>query len=125
MTRQAIQMGLMPALPESCRPRATRPAKSIFPTANWLLMVGTLVGRDHVPDVPTALASAYGIAVSGTMLVTTMLLYHVMVGDLALAARSSPALVIAAVRRHRGDLPRFQFAEDSSRAAGSRCWSAR
>jgi KUP system potassium uptake protein len=49
------------------------------PTANWLLMIGTLL---IVVLFKTSenLAGAYGIAVSGTMLVTTILLYRVAIG---------------------------------------------
>jgi KUP system potassium uptake protein len=77
MTRQAIQMGLSPR----CKiiPTSHDEAGQVYlPTANWLLMAGTLlvVVMFRSSD---ALASAYGIAVSGTMLVTTMLLYRVAV----------------------------------------------
>jgi KUP system potassium uptake protein len=79
MTRQAIQMGLSPR----CKvvPTSSDEAGQVYlPTANWLLMIGTLlvVVMFRTSD---ALASAYGIAVSGTMMVTTMLLYRVAVGD--------------------------------------------
>jgi KUP system potassium uptake protein len=78
MTRQAIQMGLSPR----CKvvPTSSDEAGQVYlPTANWLLMIGTLlvVVMFRSSD---ALASAYGIAVSGTMMVTTMLLYRVAVG---------------------------------------------
>jgi KUP system potassium uptake protein len=78
MTRQAIQMGLSPR----CKivPTSSDEAGQVYlPTANWLLMAGTLlvVVMFRSSD---ALASAYGIAVSGTMMVTTMLLYRVAVG---------------------------------------------
>src|ERR1700691_547921 len=77
MTRQAIQMGLCPRsliVPTS----SDEEGQVYLPTANWLLMAGTIlvVVMFRSSD---ALASAYGIAVSGTMLVTTMLLYRVAV----------------------------------------------
>jgi KUP system potassium uptake protein len=77
MTRQAIQMGLSPR----CQivPTSSDEAGQVYlPTANWLLMIGTLlvVVMFRTSD---ALAAAYGIAVSGTMLVTTLLLYRVAV----------------------------------------------
>jgi KUP system potassium uptake protein len=77
MTRQAIQMGLCPRsliVPTS----GDEEGQVYLPTANWLLMAGTIlvVVMFRSSD---ALASAYGIAVSGTMLVTTMLLYRVAV----------------------------------------------
>ena len=77
MTRQAIQMGLCPR--SKIVPTSSDEAGQVYlPTANWLLMAGTLlvVVMFKTSD---ALASAYGIAVSGTMLVTTILLYRVAV----------------------------------------------
>ena len=79
MTRQAIQMGLSPR----CKvvPTSGDEAGQVYlPTANWLLMAGTLLVVIMFRS-SDALASAYGIAVSGTMMVTTMLLYRVAVGD--------------------------------------------
>jgi KUP system potassium uptake protein len=78
MTRQAIQMGLSPR----CKvvPTSSDEAGQVYlPTANWLLMAGTLLVVIMFRS-SDALASAYGIAVSGTMMVTTMLLYRVAVG---------------------------------------------
>jgi KUP system potassium uptake protein len=48
------------------------------PAANWLLMTGTLL-TVALFKTSDNLAAAYGIAVSGTMLVTTILLYRVAV----------------------------------------------
>jgi KUP system potassium uptake protein len=77
MTRQAIQMGLCPR----CKivPTSSDEAGQVYlPTANWLLMAGTLLVVLMFKS-SDALASAYGIAVSGTMMVTTILLYHLAV----------------------------------------------
>jgi KUP system potassium uptake protein len=77
MTRQAIQLILCPR--SKIVPTSSDEAGQVYlPTANWLLMVGTLlvVVMFRTSD---ALASAYGIAVSGTMLCTTLLLYRVAV----------------------------------------------
>jgi KUP system potassium uptake protein len=77
LTRQAMQMGLWPRL--RFVPTSKDEAGQIYvPTANWLLMVGTVL---VVVLFKTSdnLAGAYGIAVSGTMLVTTVLLYRVAV----------------------------------------------
>ena len=78
LTRQAMQMGLCPRM--RIVPTSSDEAGQIYvPTANWLLMIGTLLivvlfkSSEH-------LAGAYGIAVSGTMLVTTILLYRVAIG---------------------------------------------
>jgi KUP system potassium uptake protein len=75
LTRQAIQMGLCPRM--RIVPTSHKEAGQIYvPTANWLLMAGTLL---VVVMFKTSnnLAGAYGIAVSGTMLITTILLYRV------------------------------------------------
>jgi KUP system potassium uptake protein len=77
MTRQAVQMGLCPR--SKIVPTSSDEAGQVYlPTANWLLMVGTLLVVIMF-KTSDALASAYGIAVSGTMLVTTILLYRVAV----------------------------------------------
>ena len=77
MTRQAIQMGLCPR--SKIVPTSSDEAGQVYlPTANWLLMIGTLLVVVMF-KTSEALASAYGIAVSGTMLVTTILLYRVAV----------------------------------------------
>ena len=77
MTRQAIQMGLCPR--SMIVPTSSDEAGQVYlPTANWLLMAGTLLVVVMFKS-SDALASAYGIAVSGTMLATTMLLYRVAV----------------------------------------------
>jgi KUP system potassium uptake protein len=75
LTRQAMQLGLCSRM--RIVPTSSDEAGQIYvPTANWLLMIGTLLvvvlfkTSEH-------LAGAYGIAVSGTMLVTTILLYRV------------------------------------------------
>jgi KUP system potassium uptake protein len=75
LTRQAMQLGLCP--------RARIVSTSIdeagqiyVPAANWLLMVGTLL-TVVLFKTSENLAAAYGIAVSGTMLITSILLYRV------------------------------------------------
>ena len=79
MTRQAILMGLCPR--SKVVPTSSEEAGQVYlPTANWLLMVGTLLVV-ILFKTSDALASAYGIAVSGTMLITTILLYRVAVGQ--------------------------------------------
>jgi len=77
LTRQAMQMGLSPRA--NIIPTSGDEAGQIYvPAANWLLMAGTLftVLLFHSSE---NLAAAYGIAVSGTMLITTILLYRVAV----------------------------------------------
>ena len=60
-----------------------------MPAANWLLMAATLftVLLFRTSD---NLAAAYGIAVSGTMLITTILLYRVAVDAVAAGRPRSP-----------------------------------
>jgi KUP system potassium uptake protein len=75
LTRQAMQMGLCPRM--RVVPTSRDEVGQIYvPTANWLLMVGTLLVV-VLFKTSDSLAGAYGIAVSGTMLVTTILLYRV------------------------------------------------
>ena len=74
LTRQAMQMGLCPRA--DIVPTSSEEIGQIYvPTANWLLMIGTLliVVMFRTSD---NLGSAYGVAVSGTMLATTVLLYY-------------------------------------------------
>jgi KUP system potassium uptake protein len=74
LTRQAMQMGFCPRV--EIVPTSSDEAGQIYvPTANWMLMTGTLliVAIFRTSD---NLGSAYGVAVSGTMLATTVLLYY-------------------------------------------------
>ena len=77
LTRQAMLMGLCPRA--RIVPTSSQEGGQIYvPAANWALMVATLftVAFFRTSD---NLAAAYGIAVSGTMLFTTILLYRVAV----------------------------------------------
>ena len=72
MTRQAIQLGVLPRL-HVIQTSAAGYGQIYLPTVNWLLMVATLslaISFRH----SSGLAAAYGIAVSATMLATTVLL---------------------------------------------------
>jgi KUP system potassium uptake protein len=76
LTRQAIMMRLCPRM--SVIPTSSRAYGQIYiAPVNWALMLGTLfvVLTFRTSD---SLASAYGIAVSGTMLITTILLDRAM-----------------------------------------------
>jgi KUP system potassium uptake protein len=78
LTRQAIQMRLSPRM--LVVPTSSRAYGQIYVgIVNWGLMAATLlvVVLFRTSD---NLAAAYGIAVSGTMLITTLLLYRVMRG---------------------------------------------
>ena len=112
LTRQAIQLGLLPRL--EIRHTSEALAGQIYmPRVNTLLLVGVLllVGLFRSSS---ALASAYGIAVTGTMVVTAMLAFVVIwrVWHWSLIAALA---LIAAVPVHRSDLPRRQPAQDRRR----------
>jgi len=72
MTRQAIQLGLLPRL-QIIQTSAEGYGQIYLPPVNWLLMVVTL-GLAIGFGSSSNLAAAYGIAVSATMLATTVLL---------------------------------------------------
>lgn len=76
MTRQAIQLGLLPRL--AIRHTSATEAGQIFlPVVNLMLLVGVLLLVSEFRS-SSALAAAYGIAVSGTMIVTTLLAYRML-----------------------------------------------
>jgi len=72
MTRQAIQLGLLPRL-QIIQTSATGYGQIYLPGVNYLLLVVTL-GLAIGFGSSSSLAAAYGIAVSATMLATTVLL---------------------------------------------------
>ena len=75
LTQQAIQLGLLPRL-RVRQTSADRSGQIYLPAINWLLLIGVLA---LVVQFSTsgAMAAAYGIAVTGTMVVTTCLAYIV------------------------------------------------
>src|SRR6202171_88550 len=77
LTRQAMLMGLCPRT-RIVSTSSHEEGQIYVPAANWLLMTGTLL-TVALFKTSDNLAAAYGIAVSGTMLVTTILLYRVAV----------------------------------------------
>jgi KUP system potassium uptake protein len=76
MTRQAIQLGWMPRL-RVVQTSDEGYGQIYVGTVNWLLMLAT-IGLALAFRRSDNLAGAYGIAVSATMLLTTMLLYTAM-----------------------------------------------
>jgi KUP system potassium uptake protein len=76
MTRQAIQLGLLPRL-NIIQTSAAGYGQIYLPAVNALLAVATL-GLAIGFGSSSNLAAAYGIAVSGTMLATTVLLFMAM-----------------------------------------------
>jgi len=72
MTRQAVQLGWLPRL-RIVQTSASGYGQIYVPSVNWLLMLAT-IGLAVGFGSSSRLAAAYGIAVSGTMLITTLLL---------------------------------------------------
>jgi KUP system potassium uptake protein len=77
LTRQAMLMGLCPRA-KIVATSSDEAGQIYVPAANWLLMAATLFTVVFFRTSDN-LAAAYGIAVSGTMLFTTILLYRVTV----------------------------------------------
>ncbi|MFA5963696.1 MAG: potassium transporter Kup [Sphingomonas sp.] len=75
LTQQAIQLGLLPRL-RIRQTSASHAGQIYLPAINWLLLVGVLVLVVQFRN-SSAMAAAYGIAVTGTMVVTTCLAYIV------------------------------------------------
>lgn len=76
MTQQAVQLGLMPRI-EIKRTSETQAGQIFVPAVNQLLMIGVLILLLMFRS-STRLASAYGIAVTGSMFVDTLLAYVVL-----------------------------------------------
>lgn len=75
MTQQAIQLGYLPRL--SVLHTSSKVMGQIYvPLVNWLLLAAVVLAVIGFGS-STALASAYGVAVMGTMLVTTFLTFFV------------------------------------------------
>jgi KUP system potassium uptake protein len=75
ITRQAIQLGLLPRL-EIRHTSASLAGQIYMPRVNWLLLLGVLF-LVVLFKSSSALATAYGIAVTGTMVATTMMAFFV------------------------------------------------
>jgi KUP system potassium uptake protein len=75
LTRQAIQLGYCPRL-DVAHTSATERGQIYIPQINWVLMLAT-VGLVLGFRSSSALAAAYGVAVTATMVITTLLAYLV------------------------------------------------
>ncbi len=78
LTRQAIQLHLLPRL-DIVHTSETQSGQIYLPQVNWLLLIGVLalvIGFGS----SESMAAAYGISVTGEMLMTTLLLFVVMRG---------------------------------------------
>ncbi|MFT4934233.1 MAG: KUP system potassium uptake protein [Pseudoalteromonas distincta] len=73
VTQQAVQLGLLPRI-DIRRTSETQAGQIYVPQVNMLLMAGVLLTLALFQN-SSNLASAYGIAVSGTMFVNTLLLF--------------------------------------------------
>jgi KUP system potassium uptake protein len=97
LTRQAIQLGLLPRL-EIRHTSETQVGQIFMPRVNTLLLAGVLL-LVALFRSSSNLASAYGIAVTGTMVVTAMMAFIVIWKNwkwspLAAAALIAPFLLI-------------------------------
>ena len=75
MTKQAVQLGFLPRL-EVIHTSAREIGQIYLPSINWILLVAVVAAVIGFGS-STNLASAYGIAVTGTMLITTILTFWV------------------------------------------------
>jgi KUP system potassium uptake protein len=75
MTRQAMQLGFLPRL-RVLHTSARAQGQIYLPAVNWVLLAGVLVAVAGFGSSP-ALAGAYGIAVTLTMMITTLLMFFV------------------------------------------------
>ncbi|CAM8657154.1 Kup K+ transporter [Comamonadaceae bacterium] len=75
MTRQAMQLGLLPRM-QVINTSAKEAGQIYMPGVNWLLLVAVLLAVFGFGS-SSAMAAAYGIAVTVTMLITTMLTFFV------------------------------------------------
>ncbi len=75
MTKQAIQLGFLPRM-EILYTSAREVGQIYMPAVNWALLAGVIAAVLYFGS-SSALAGAYGIAVTLTMMITTLLTYFV------------------------------------------------
>ena len=76
ITRQAMQLGLLPRM-RALHTSASQRGQIYMPAVNWLLMIAVfclVLGFKN----SSSLANAYGIAVTGTMVATSVLAFFIM-----------------------------------------------
>jgi KUP system potassium uptake protein len=76
LTHQAMQLGLLPRM-EMRRTSETEKGQIYIPRINWLLLVAVLYIVFAFKS-SSALGSAYGVAVTGTMVITSVMAFFVM-----------------------------------------------
>ena len=84
-TRQAIQLGYLPRMAIRHTSRITI-GQIYVPSINWILMIATIATVIGFGS-STALATAYGVSVTGTMLITSVMLIVAMRARSAIPAR--------------------------------------
>ncbi len=92
LTRQAIQLGLLPRL-EIRHTSETQVGQIYMPRVNTLLLIGVLL-LVVLFRSSSALASAYGIAVTGTMVVTAMMAFIVITKSWKWSPWAAAALIL-------------------------------
>ncbi|MFZ4602561.1 MAG: potassium transporter Kup [Caulobacterales bacterium] len=75
LTQQAIQLGLLPRM-EIRRTSETQFGQVYMPQVNWMLLVGVLFLTVTFQS-STALAAAYGISITGEMMMSTLMVFIV------------------------------------------------
>jgi KUP system potassium uptake protein len=75
LTQQAIQLGLLPRM-EIRRTSETQAGQIYMPQINWLLLAGVLILAVGFGS-STRLAAAYGISITGEMLMSTCMMFIV------------------------------------------------
>lgn len=76
LTQQAVQLGLLPR--QKIQQTSAGHAGQIYlPTINWLLLIGVVILIFGFRN-SSAMAAAYGIAVTGTMVITTCLAFVIL-----------------------------------------------
>jgi KUP system potassium uptake protein len=119
LVQQAIQLGALPRL--DVKQTSDEAVGQVYvPQVNWLLAIAVLALVFGFRS-SEALANAYGIAVAGDMLVTTVL-----VTTAAVVVWQWPLLLIGRSRRFSLCLTRRSWCQTFirfRRAAGFRCWS--
>ncbi len=92
LTRQAIQLGYCPRL-DVDHTSMTESGQIYIPQVNWALLIAT-VGLVIGFGSSSALAAAYGIAVTSTMVITTLLAYLVARGSWGVSREVAGSLAL-------------------------------
>ena len=118
LTQQAIQLGLLPRL-RIRQTSASQAGQIYLPSINWLLLAGVLILVVQF-RTSSAMAAAYGIAVTGTMVVTTCLAYIVVRHTSGWSRARSIPLILPFLALDLCSSARISCAW--SRGAGCHCW---